>query len=283
MNTLERKQYEELGGRLAALSGALRLHWPAPAEARDEEVAITAHRRWTDGRPALVLSVACSLRLLPVLRQHGYRWALHRAGTGEQVVGDRVLGRLIAELPDLPDGEYFLDMRLLRRQLGVSEWRLPPAQLAAKSAADPSPQATPYDVVAEFRSPSEGAAEDGTRAVQLRRSPSRIVTLWVELTGPAAEGGLARFTVRAPGAESPRAVGFVGIDERGEGEINLSRFDYRLQLALAPDDTIALQPLWLEDLVPDDRADLERSRDAAVTGRAALDAALDALGNRTGG
>jgi hypothetical protein len=287
VNALHKKQYDEVCERLEALSRALRLHWPAPAEARDEEMAVTAYRRWDGDRLTLVLSVASSLRLLPVLRRYGYRWTLRRVDTGEEIAGECVLGRLSAKVPDLPDGEYILAVHLLEAppsellppsQPEPDVWRLPLPRLLGKTAADPgSARALPYEVVADFRSPPESAPEDGTRAVQLRRWPNRILTLWVELTGPAADGGLARFTIRAPDVESPRAVGFVGLDERGVGEVNLSRFDYRLQWSLAPNDTIVLQPLRPEDLVLTDRPGLERSCAAAVTGGAALEAALTAL------
>src|SRR5581483_8214840 len=213
MSTLRQRQYEELRERLAELTRSLRVRWPAPVEARDEEVAITAYPVWREGQPVLSVVVACSLRLLPVLRRHGYSWALHRANTREEVDAGRVVGRLGVEVAGLAEGEYALEVKLLWHGRRRAEVRRPLARLAAASSAGPKSLLVPYEVIATFRSPEEDAAVEGTCNAELRRSGNQFWTLWVQLTGAAAETRLARFAIQPPpGGASWQATGFVGTD-----------------------------------------------------------------------
>ena len=279
MKTLEEKHYDELRGRLEVLGRSVRLRWPAPAHARDEEAAVTAYRRWDAGMPVLCLGVACSPRLLPALRRHGFHWSLRSADTGEEVAGGHEVGRLAVEVPGLAEGEYALILRLGLRVRRPELGRLPPARLAGAPAPDHDLRGETYRVVASFHSPPEDEAQEGGRAAELRRTANGLLTLWVRLTGAAASGRLARFTIHTPpgGELGEASSGFVGTDEHGEGEILLRAFDYRLERKLLPDSPLDLVPVRPEDLRPADRPVLERSRDAAAIGRGALQAALDQL------
>ncbi|QJW98483.1 hypothetical protein [Frigoriglobus tundricola] len=161
----------------------------------------------------------------------------------------------------------------------IDRWHWP-TQLACSSATLPSPTSGGDEVIIPYCSPAEEADVAGTRAVKLQRSTNRVWTLRVLLTGAAATGRLARFSVGAPpGGEPWTIVCFVGTDENGIGELSLRRFDPRRQWKLAPGCTFTLEPLTPRDLQPDDRTVLEKSRDAALIGREALEAVLAGLLN----
>ncbi len=277
MKVLRRKNRAELGRRLSALSTPFRISWPSPAETRDGEVAITAYPAWSTGVPVLVVGVACSLRLLAALREEGYEWTLRRAGMDSVVAEGRVVGRLSVEVFGLSNGEYDLAIRVPCQAKPAYAWTVPLRRLAAQSRQDDSFPLPLYDVVAEFNSVPAGENE-GTLAAQLRRSTNNIMTLWVRTIGLSLAGCLARFTFNEAQGEAPwTVIGFVGMNEEGEGEISLRAFDYRLQAMLVPDTHLFLELVWPIELSPSDKTVLELSRDAAILGRDSLEAALNEL------